>query len=98
MARLIGQEKTRKTNRLLDVLDLFAGCGGLSAGLLQAGGFRIVAACECDPAAAKTYRLNNPGTIVIPKDITRPETRDEMCAAFDGTDGNVVAGGIPCQA
>ena len=83
---------------LLNVLDLFAGCGGLSTGLRQAGGFRIVAACELNSAAAATYRLNHPGTVVIPKDITLPETKDEICAAFDGVRCDVVAGGVPCQA
>lgn len=83
---------------LLNVLDLFSGCGGMSTGLRQAGGFRIVAACEWDGAAVRTYMLNHPGVTVIPKDITLPGTREEVCAAFDGIPCHVVAGGIPCQA
>jgi site-specific DNA-cytosine methylase len=58
------------TDGLLNVADLLGGCGGLGTGLFHAGGFRIAAACECDPAAAATYRLNHPGVNVIPKDIT----------------------------
>jgi DNA (cytosine-5)-methyltransferase 1 len=70
----------------------------MSTGLLQAHGFRIVAACEWDPAAAATYGLNHPGTVVIPMDITQEETRREVCAAFDGVRCDVIVGGIPCQA
>ncbi len=39
------------------VLDLFAGCGGLSLGF-QAGGFEVVAAVENDPDAARSHGLN----------------------------------------
>ena len=39
------------------VLDLFAGCGGLSLGF-QAAGFEVVAAVENDPHAARSHGLN----------------------------------------
>lgn len=38
-------------------VDLFAGCGGFSLGMIQ-GGFEVVAACDNDPNAALTYLLN----------------------------------------
>lgn len=84
--------------RLLNVLDLFAGCGGMSTGFLHAGGFRIAAACEMDPAAAATHERNHPGTAMIPKDITVAQTRREICEAFAGARCDVVIGGIPCKA
>ena len=39
------------------VIDLFAGCGGLSLGFLTAG-FTVVAAIESDPIAALSHALN----------------------------------------
>jgi DNA (cytosine-5)-methyltransferase 1 len=39
------------------VLDLFAGCGGLSLGFLSAG-FKIAAAIEFDPFAAASHGRN----------------------------------------
>jgi len=41
------------------VVDLFAGAGGLSTGFRRAG-FRILAAADRDPLAARTYRVNHP--------------------------------------
>jgi DNA (cytosine-5)-methyltransferase 1 len=50
LARLRAGSKPR-------VLDLFAGCGGLSLGF-QAAGFEIRAAVEFDPDAARSHGLN----------------------------------------
>src|SRR5947209_14113683 len=54
--------RKQKLNRIKDggvprVLDLFAGCGGLSLGF-QKVGFEIAAAIELDPLAAKSHALN----------------------------------------
>lgn len=85
------------------VLDLFAGCGGLSLGF-EAAGFEIRGAVEFDPDAAKSHGLNfHAGSEAHSQaiDITRTSPA-ELCArlgagkvaeAFD-----VVVGGPPCQA
>ncbi|MGR5445426.1 DNA cytosine methyltransferase [Vibrio hepatarius] len=78
----------------LKVLDLFAGCGGLSCGLEQAG-LEVLAACEIDQWAADTYRHNHPNVEVIQKDISSIEKgfwRDKFLGKVD-----IVAGGPPCQ-
>lgn len=49
-------------------IDLYAGCGGMSEGLRQAG-FKVVAAVEIDSRAARTYRLNHPETHLLEQDI-----------------------------
>ncbi|MDP8235147.1 MAG: DNA cytosine methyltransferase [Candidatus Erginobacter occultus] len=84
-------------NRQYNVLDLFAGCGGLSSGLVRAG-FRVVAANDVWEPAAETYRLNHPGTAFILGDITGKAVRDRICREFERVPCDVIAGGPPCQA
>ena len=54
----------------MNVVDLFAGCGGLSTGFEQAG-FNSVLAVEMDESAAETYKLNHPNTEMLIKDIRK---------------------------
>lgn len=73
----------------LTVIDLFAGCGGLTAGFHAAGGFTPVAAVELDREAAATYAQNF-GDHVHVGDIT-------AWAETDMPTADVVVGGPPCQ-
>jgi DNA (cytosine-5)-methyltransferase 1 len=73
----------------LRVVDLFAGCGGLSAGFLSAGGFQVVRAVEVDRDAGATYAANF-GDHVHVGDI-----RELRVADLESAD--VVVGGPPCQ-
>ena len=75
----------------LTVLDLFAGAGGLSAGVTSPGGFRSVAAVEMDRAAAATYRLNHPDTDVFASPIQEWLDRHEVPQV------DIIVGGPPCQ-
>src|SRR5690348_5946174 len=49
-------------------LDFFAGCGGLTLGLKQAG-FKVLGAVELDPLAAVTYTRNHPEVTVWNTDV-----------------------------
>ncbi|GLC48233.1 hypothetical protein PLESTB_000073500 [Pleodorina starrii] len=49
----------------MDSLDIFAGCGGLSEGMHQAGVARTRWAIEFDDAAAAAFKLNNPDAKVF---------------------------------
>lgn len=87
------------------VLDLFAGCGGISLGF-QSAGFKISAAVEIDEFAAKSHALNffsasEQGKHAVPVDITEVDP-DALAQILNlgRTDLaiDVVVGGPPCQA
>ncbi|SNS54494.1 DNA (cytosine-5)-methyltransferase 1 [Geodermatophilus saharensis] len=71
------------------VIDLFAGCGGMTVGFVQAG-FEPVCAVEFDLAAASTYAANFGENHMLWDDICRVDAR-----SFPEAD--VVVGGPPCQ-
>ncbi|WP_244870829.1 DNA cytosine methyltransferase [Catellatospora sp. IY07-71] len=74
----------------LQVVDLFAGCGGLSQGFRQSGFFTPVAAVEFDSAAAATYAANFGADHIYCGDI-----KDWVNGVLP--DADVVVGGPPCQ-
>lgn len=79
-----------------NVIDLFAGAGGLSLGAARAG-FTVAAAVEIDKHAIATHKENFPHTIHIEKDI-RLLSGEELINAV-GKDKPIVGviGGPPCQ-
>ncbi len=92
---------------MLTVVDLFAGCGGLSLGLERAG-FETVFVNELHPDAMKTFVMNRPNSpIQNPKyqvldilKLTRKKADLEALSAhlnkeYGGID--LVVGGPPCQ-
>ncbi|WP_205880427.1 DNA cytosine methyltransferase [Lichenicoccus roseus] len=89
------------------MLDLFAGCGGISLGFRKAG-FEISGAMEIDALAARSHARNFHGTDseqfelhANPRDITAIEP-DQLCEELllgnvaEAVD--VIVGGPPCQA
>ncbi len=60
----------------IKVLDLFAGCGGLSYGFMSNGSFSIEVANELVPIIGKTYAKNHPETFLVVGDICDKEIRD----------------------
>lgn len=67
------------------VLDLFAGCGGLSLGF-ESAGFKTIG-FEMNPDAASTYRTNLKGDCFVEK----------LNLDFDYPAAQIVIGGPPCQ-
>ena len=76
----------------MKVIDLFAGCGGLSLGFIQ-NGFEITRAVEFDSEIAKTYSENHPQTEMIVDDIGNIDN-DKY---FSEGEADIVIGGCPCQ-
>ncbi|NER22687.1 MAG: DNA cytosine methyltransferase [Symploca sp. SIO1B1] len=86
-------------------IDLFAGVGGFSLGIEQAG-FDIAVAVEQDPIHAAVYGFNFPHTRVLCKDIAQLSTQEiqeavGQWATDNGRPSNnqidLVIGGPPCQ-
>jgi len=81
----------------LTFVDLFAGAGGLSEGLSEAG-FRCLYANEIVRDYANTYEKNHPGAIVTTADIRTldaHEVRKQL--HLDREELDLLAGGPPCQ-
>lgn len=88
------------------VLDLFAGCGGLSLGFQRAG-FEILAAVEMDPHAARSHAINfHPGDRfdlhAKPRDISQEQPDQVLGELYPGERAedlvDIIIGGPPCQA
>lgn len=81
----------------LTCLDLFAGAGGLSEGLREAG-FTSLYANEISPRYAQTYATNHPLTHVDSRDI-RIVDAQKVRALLGLRRGelDLIAGGPPCQ-
>lgn len=75
------------------VIDLFAGCGGLTLGFTMTGVFEPVFAVEIDCDAADTYELNF-GQHIARHDGGTPKKIEDV-SEFPKAD--VVIGGPPCQ-
>lgn len=72
---------------VLTLVDLFAGCGGMTRGFEDSGEFRSVFAAEFDRDAAATYAAN------FGEHVTGGPIED--VAVFPAAD--VVIGGPPCR-
>jgi DNA (cytosine-5)-methyltransferase 1 len=74
-----------------NIIELFAGCGGLALGLENAG-FKSLLTNEIDKDASETLKLNRPNWNVVNDDISNVNFEKY----FDKVD--MISGGFPCQA
>ena len=79
-----------------NAIDLFAGCGGLSRGFMDAG-FKILVGVDNDQAALNTFALNHEGAIALNADLSVQETFDKIKDLAGDESIDVVIAGPPCQ-
>jgi DNA (cytosine-5)-methyltransferase 1 len=82
---------------MIKVVDMFAGCGGLSLGLEQAG-FSLVFASDIDPICSETYIVNRnlDRRRMFIGDIAELNKQYDTFSDYF-TDIDLVCGGPPCQ-
>lgn len=78
-------------NRQYNLVELFAGCGGLALGM-EAAGFNTVMLNEWDKHACSTLRHNRPKWNVVEGDISEVNFSDIQ------ENIDLLTGGFPCQA
>lgn len=86
-----------KANRQYNVVELFAGAGGLALGLEEAG-FNELALVEIDRNACDTLRANRPSWNVIEDDVITVAERGIKTYLPEGVEVDLLSGGYPCQA
>jgi len=80
----------------MNAIDLFAGCGGLSKGFMDAG-FDIIVGVDNDQAALNTFALNHNGAKALNADLSKQETFDEIVRIAGERKIDVIIAGPPCQ-
>lgn len=80
---------------MINVLDLFCGCGGLSYGF-ESAGYNIVLGIDNDAKALETFELNHKNSKSICGDITNIHLSD-IDKITGGKKIDVIIGGPPCQ-
>ncbi len=79
-----------------NIMDLFAGVGGLSYGFSKLPQFNIVAANEIENDISVAYKLNHPDVEMLNCDINTL-TKELLEKTLKGRKIDIVVGGPPCQ-
>jgi DNA (cytosine-5)-methyltransferase 1 len=80
----------------LCAIDLFAGCGGLSKGFIDAG-YDILVGVDNDDSALATFKRNHNGAIALNADLSQAETFKKIDDIIDGRKIDIIIAGPPCQ-
>ena len=81
---------------IMNAIDLFAGCGGLSKGFLDAG-FNVIIGVDNDEAALKTFAYNHKGAVSLNLDLSEKKSFDDIQKATKNKSIDLIIAGPPCQ-
>lgn len=84
------------SNKTLNCIDLFCGCGGLSKGFLDAG-YKVLVGVDNNQPALDTFRLNHKGGIPLNADLSKQETFDTIKELAGENSIDIIIAGPPCQ-
>lgn len=104
MTKQVKMHKDVQVSAEVEVIDLFCGCGGLSAGFAAVDNgkrFKILGGIDIDSHAAATFekQIKAPALVSDVRSLLEP---DELARAYDGWTPRgegplIVVGGPPCQ-
>ncbi len=80
----------------MNAIDLFAGCGGLSKGFMDAG-FDVLLGVDNDTAALRTFAYNHKNAKTLNADLSKRETFDLIKETIDNQEIDLIIAGPPCQ-
>lgn len=82
--------------KVINTIDLFCGCGGLSLGFKEAG-YNLLFGIDIEQSALNTYERNMGGAKGLNLDLSAKESFDELQKQLNGRKLDVIIGGPPCQ-
>ncbi len=83
-------------SNIINTIDLFAGCGGLSKGFLDAG-YDVLLGVDNNDPALKTFTYNHPGAKALNADLSCDDTFNIIENLIDNKRVDMIIAGPPCQ-
>ncbi len=87
------------SKKILNIIDIFSGCGGLTLGFNDAG-FKDLIAVDNDLASLETFKYNFPNTVTLNLDLFQNKSISQITKKAKSLTDNsidVIVGGPPCQ-
>ena len=81
---------------MINTIDLFAGCGGLSKGFMDAG-FNVILGVDNNEPALKTFAYNHRNAKTLIADLSKSETFDSILNLINHANIDMIIAGPPCQ-
>jgi DNA (cytosine-5)-methyltransferase 1 len=80
----------------MNAIDIFAGCGGLSKGFMDAG-FDVILGVDNNEPALKTFAYNHKNAKTLNGDLSKAETFDNIRRLTGNKSIDLIIAGPPCQ-